>query len=138
MSVTFDDLIKSSSEKEFLQIFQKAFSYLDQSLLEAHRTILVACYQNPGLSPTLKSSTPEALAQSWLKKYCDSYERRISQPPGTIADPIVNTIINARINYSSPLTLREEFSAALRHALLRRYRKGRSTSKQVLNLQAGL
>lgn len=102
MPVTFDDIISTSSSEElFLQIFQNAFSQQDQPFLEAHRTILTACYRNPGLSPTLKSITLEVLAQSWLKKYSDSYEnrisRRISQPPGTVADPIVNTIINARL-----------------------------------------
>lgn len=102
MLVTFDDIISTSSSEElFLQIFQNAFSQQGQPFLEAHRTILTACYRNPGLSPTLKGNTPEVVAQAWLKKYRDSYEnrisRRISQPPGTVADPIVNTIINARL-----------------------------------------
>jgi SinI restriction endonuclease len=102
MHVTFDGIIQiSSSEEIFLQIFQNAFSQKDQPFLEAHRTILAACYRNPGLSPTLQGSTPEVLAQSWLKKYNDSYGKRISrrtsQPPGTVADPIVSTIINARL-----------------------------------------
>jgi hypothetical protein len=102
MPVTFDDIIASSSaEEDFLQIFRNAFDQQGQQLLESHRTILTACYRNPGLSPTLKSNTPEILAQAWLKKYNDSFEnrisRRISQPPGTVADPIVNTIINARL-----------------------------------------
>ena len=102
MPVTFDEIINtSSSERLFLQIFQNAFFQQDESFLEAHCTILAACYRNPGLSPTLKGNTPEALAQSWLKKYRDSYEnrisRRISQPLGTVADPIVTTIINARL-----------------------------------------
>ncbi len=102
MPVTFDDIIStSSSEESFLQIFQNIFSQQAQPFLEAHHTILTACYRNPGLSPTLKSHTPEVLAQSWLRRYCDSYEnrisRRISQPLGTVADPVVTTIINARL-----------------------------------------
>jgi hypothetical protein len=102
MPITFYDIIStSSSEEDFLQIFQNTFSQQNQPILEAHRTILTACYRNPGLSPTLKANTPEILAQSWLKKYRDSYDnrisRRISQPPTTIADPIVNIIINARL-----------------------------------------
>lgn len=102
MPITFYDIIStSSSEDDFLQIFQNSFYQQNQPILEAHRTILTACYRNPGLSPTLKASTPEILAQSWLKKYRDSYDnrisRRISQPPTTIADPIVNIIINARL-----------------------------------------
>jgi hypothetical protein len=102
MPVTFDDIIANSSDKEsFLQIFQSAFHQQGQQFLESHRTILTACYRNPGLSPALKGNTPEILAQAWLKKYSDSFEnrisRRISQPLGTVADPIVNTIINARL-----------------------------------------
>jgi hypothetical protein len=102
MPITFDDIIKTSSfEERFLETFQNAFSQQNQLFLEAHRTILAACYSNPGLAPNMKGNTPEVLAQSWLKKYCDSYEkrisRRISNPPGTVADPVVNTIINARL-----------------------------------------
>jgi len=102
MSVTFDDIITNSSSVEFfLQIFQSAISQQNRSFLEAHRTILAACYKNPGLSPTIKGETQEFLALAWLKKYNDSSEhrisKRISQPPGTVADPIVNTIINARL-----------------------------------------
>ena len=102
MLFTFDNIISTStSEDSFLQIFQDAFFKQKQPFLEAHRTILKACYRNPGLSPIAKGSTPEVLAQSWLKKYQDSYENRISKrislPPGTIADPIVKTIINARL-----------------------------------------
>jgi hypothetical protein len=102
MPVDFDVIIStSSSEENFLQIFQDAFSQQDQLFLEAHRTILIACYRNPGLSPSLKANTPEILAKTWLNKYSNSYEnrisRRISQPPRTVADPIVTTIINARL-----------------------------------------
>jgi SinI restriction endonuclease len=100
--VTFDDLIaNSSSETSFLHIFQEAFPLPNQPILEAHRTILAACYRNPGLAPTLKGNTPEALAQLWLRKYHDSFEnrisKRISQSPKTVADPIVNTIIQSRL-----------------------------------------
>ncbi len=102
MTVNFDSIIStSSSEENFLKIFEGAFSQQDQPLLEAYRAILTACYRNPGLSPNLTASTPEMLAKAWLKKYNDSYEnrisRRISKLPGTVADPIVSIIINARL-----------------------------------------
>lgn len=107
MTVNFDSIIStSSSEESFLRTFQDVFFQQEQPFLEAHRTILTACYRNPGLSPVLKASTPEILAQAWLKRYIDSYENRISgrtsQPPGTIADPIVSTIINARLTGLNP------------------------------------
>lgn len=100
--LNFDAIISaSSSEASFLKIFEDAFSQQDQLLLEAHRTILTACYRNPGLSPALKANTPEMLAKAWLKKYGDSYENRISRrilrTPSTVADPIVSIIINARL-----------------------------------------
>ncbi len=102
MSVNFDSIISTSNtEESFLKIFEDAFSEQGQLWLEAHQTILSACYRNPGLSPTLKANTPEALAKAWLKKYNDSYEnrisRRISQLPSTVADPIISIIINARL-----------------------------------------
>ncbi|MDG2991681.1 SinI family restriction endonuclease [Candidatus Synechococcus calcipolaris G9] len=102
MPVNFDTIIStSSSEENFLQIFQDEIAQQAQLFLEAHRTILTACYRNPGLSPALKAHAPEMLAKAWLKRYSDSYEnrisKRISQPPGTVADPIVSTIINARL-----------------------------------------
>ncbi|UAJ74051.1 SinI family restriction endonuclease [Synechocystis sp. PCC 7339] len=102
MSVNFDSIISnSSSEKDFLKIFEDVFSEQNQPFLEAHRTILSACYRNPGLSPILNATIPGTLAKAWLKKYNNSYEnrisRRLSQLPGTVADPIVSVIINARL-----------------------------------------
>lgn len=102
MPVNFDAIIStSSSEENFLQIFEDAFSQQNQLLLKAHRIILIACYKNPGLSPTIKANSPEMLARAWLKKYNDSYEnrisRRISQLSSTVADPIISIIINARL-----------------------------------------
>ncbi len=89
------------SEVNFLSIFREVFSQEGQAFLEAHQTILKACYRNPALSPNIKADTAELLASKWLKKYRSSYERRISrrtsQVPRTVADPIINTIINARL-----------------------------------------
>ncbi|MGB0563891.1 MAG: SinI family restriction endonuclease [Spirulinaceae cyanobacterium] len=102
MSIKFESLINnSSSEENFLQVFENTFSQQDEQFLKAHRTILKACYRNPGLSPSLKAKTPEILAKTWLKRYRSSYENRISkripQPPGTVPDPIISIIINARL-----------------------------------------
>jgi SinI restriction endonuclease len=105
MSVTFDDIISiASSEEDFLQIFQNTFSLQEQPFLESHRTILTACYRNPGLSPSpkkVRGKDPESVAKLWLKKYCESFDSRISQrisnSPGTIADPIISTIISTRL-----------------------------------------
>ncbi len=102
MSVTLDELITiSSSEESFLQIFQNFCSQSGQVVLPAHRTLLLACYLNPGLAPKVSGKTPEAVARAWWSKYHRSFEsrisQRISQPPGTTADPIINTIIGTRL-----------------------------------------
>jgi hypothetical protein len=101
MVLTFDDIISTRSEEAFLQIFQNTFSELGTSLLEAHQVLLRACHRNPGLAPGIKANTPETLAQKWLSKYQSSYAGRISQrisrPPGTVADSIIETILSARL-----------------------------------------
>ncbi len=105
MSITFDDIISStSSEKDFLQIFQSAFAQQNQLFLKAHHTILAACYRNPELSPSsqrVKGKDPASVAKVWLEKYQESFQNRISQriskPLGTIADPIINIIISTRL-----------------------------------------
>jgi SinI restriction endonuclease len=102
MVVNFEQIIdEAGSEKKFLQIFRHAFQQQEQQLSAAHQTILMACYQHPGLAPSLKGQTAEDLALAWLKKYNDGFasriSQRISQPPATIADPIVSTIILAKL-----------------------------------------
>lgn len=102
MSVNFDAIIKSSSSQEnFFKIFEDAFLKNNQKLLESHRIILKTCYDNPDLAPNIKAKTPEHLAETWLNKYNNSYDNRISQRisklPGTVADPIISVIINARL-----------------------------------------
>ncbi len=102
MTITFENILNTSeSEVEFLKLFQTTFLKENHEFSEAHHTILTACYKNPGLSPNLKDNTPERLALSWLKKYNKGFEnrisKRISKPPQTIADPIIDTIINSRL-----------------------------------------
>jgi SinI restriction endonuclease. len=103
MPVNFYNIIStSSSEENFLKIFEDVFSVQGKQFLEPHRTILTACYRYPQLSPTIKKAeTPEELAMAWLKKYENGFQRRISQRisqiPHTTADPIINIIIQARL-----------------------------------------
>ncbi len=79
MFINFHSPISTSgSEENFLQIFANAFSGQNKQFLEAHHTILKACYRNPQLSPTIKNATtPEELAKVWLEKYENGY--RISR-----------------------------------------------------------
>lgn len=102
MPINIETIIGDAGSREnFLQIFRDAFSQVGQPFLEAHDTILSACYRNPGLSPSTKANTLDMVARTWLEKYNNSYNSRISmrisKSPGTVADPMVSTIINARL-----------------------------------------
>jgi SinI restriction endonuclease len=103
MTVSLIEMIAAAkSEKGFLKIFDQAFSGSAQTFLPEHRVILGACYKNPDLAAPLKAKSPELVALAWLKKYRSGFDNRISQrlsnPPGTVADPIVDVIIGARLS----------------------------------------
>jgi SinI restriction endonuclease len=103
MTVSLADMIAAAkSEKAFLKVFEQAVATTHPALPEAHRVILRACYKTPDLAPSVNAKTPELVALAWLKKYRSGFENRISQrtsnPPGTVADPIVDTIVGARLS----------------------------------------
>ncbi len=102
MTVCLTDMIAAAkSEKAFLKVFEQAVATTPQALRPEHRVILSACYKTPDLAPSVKAKTPELCALAWLKKYRSGFEHRISQrtsnPPGTVADPIVDVMIGARL-----------------------------------------
>jgi SinI restriction endonuclease len=102
MTVSLADMIAAAkSEKAFLKVFEQAIAPTPEVLRPEHQVILSACYKNPALAPSFKAKTPELLALAWLKKYRLGFEKRISQrtsnPPGTVADPIVDVMIGARL-----------------------------------------
>ncbi|MEL6787339.1 MAG: SinI family restriction endonuclease [Cyanobacteria bacterium J06607_15] len=71
-------------------------------------TIFTACCKNPDLAPKIggKQDDREQAIAKWILKYWKGYKNRMSQrisnPPGTVADPIIETIISTRLpNLSS-------------------------------------
>lgn len=103
MLITFSDIIsQSSSEDRFIQVFKNIYSEQEKLLIEAHRTMLLACYRNPDLAPKITGKSIKSVATSWLKKYSHGLKSRISQriskPPGTVPDPIVDIIISTRLS----------------------------------------
>lgn len=69
--------------------------------------VFQAIVDNPKRVPRIgrKRDDEEAALEKWLLKYQKGQRkrasRRISNPPGTIADPIIETIIGARIDHLS-------------------------------------
>jgi len=64
--------------------------------------ILRSIYSNPELSPNrIKGKSKEEYIRKWLEKYKHGYDTRssirVSNPPGTIPDPILDTIIRTRL-----------------------------------------
>jgi SinI restriction endonuclease len=103
MTVSLTEMIAAAkSAKGFLKVFEQTLATTGAALLPEHRVILGACYKTPDLAAPLTAKTPELLALAWLKKYRSGFEHRISQrtskPPGTVADPIVDVIIGARLS----------------------------------------
>ncbi len=95
--------LSSDSLDVFLRVFQDAFEEYNYQFLDAHRAILTSCYQHIELAPSLTAASQAQLAKAWLKKYNDGYQsrisRRISKASGTKVDPIISSIINARLTH---------------------------------------
>ncbi len=101
MPSTLGDIISNNSEEEFLKLFESAFSQQRRQMLEAHRTILRACYRNRELCPKISAGKKEEVVKKWIERYDNGYKnrisKRISRPPKTTSDPIINNIIRARM-----------------------------------------
>ncbi|MFS8925292.1 SinI family restriction endonuclease [Synechococcus sp. B60.1] len=100
-TLTLKNIIRNNSEEKFLKLFENALSQENHQILEAHRTILRACYSNPELCPTIKGEKEEEVVRRWIKRYDNGYKnrisKRISRPPKTTSDPIISDIIGARM-----------------------------------------
>jgi hypothetical protein len=100
--------MKFAGALEFLgersaQVARDRASLLGLSWNDGINYIFNACYAHPNLAPNIGSKNDDAYSaiQKWVDKYRNGIEQRItrraSSPPGTIADPIIDTIINARL-----------------------------------------
>lgn len=94
-----ENLAKNTADTERAGLWDSGFKY-----------IFRACHTYPYLSPNLSGTSKEEVLRKWIRKYKKASEarisRRISNPPGTVADPIIDTIINARFPKISNQSLR--------------------------------
>jgi hypothetical protein len=75
------------------------------------KTILKAVSRNPSLAPNVRGDTEEIVIRKWLDQYSDAVRSaislRVGNPPGTIPDPIIETIISARLPNLSGAALKQ-------------------------------
>lgn len=104
------DAIEKLKRSDFLQIAQ-------QFALQAHlewtvglQTILNVCYDFPDLAPrNIQAKTPEEVIGKWVVKYKKGMDNRVSKrrsnPPGTLPDDIIDTIMQCRLPDLKPLDI---------------------------------
>lgn len=95
-----EKLVKKLANEETIGLWDSGFQY-----------IFRACLKYPDLSPNLSGVSKEEVLKKWIRKYKKASETRISRrtsnPPGTIADPIIDAIINARFPKMSQNALKQ-------------------------------
>jgi hypothetical protein len=96
------DLIDSLDKNQFLQAFENVSRQEHSDFGDSQKVILSCIYSNKDLYPKrIKGDSRSQVVSSWLKKYSEGYEkrisRRVSKPVGTVPDPAIEEIINARI-----------------------------------------
>jgi hypothetical protein len=75
------------------------------------KAILAACCDNLSLAPKIggNNDNEEETITKWVLKYWKGYDNRMSQrvsnPPGTVSDPIVQTIISTRLPHLNNVEL---------------------------------
>lgn len=76
---------------------------LEIPLARAARHVFLVLLDNPTRTPKIggKNDDEQGVIKKWLNKYKKGYEerasQRISKTPGTIADPIIEKLLQARV-----------------------------------------
>jgi hypothetical protein len=98
----FNEVLNTLSQDEAIQLASQQAEELGIQWGNGIKTILIACHSNPSLAPEIGTAadSKELTMNRWLKKYNAAFKRRpsvgVSNLPGTLADPIVTTIIKSR------------------------------------------
>jgi hypothetical protein len=102
-----DAIIQSNAEK-IAKIAVKHCLALGKTWDTPMQTVLACVLKNPELSPGnigTEKDDADSVIGKWVGRYFSGYEnrpsRRISALPGTVADPIIDTIIAGRLTHLS-------------------------------------
>jgi len=100
------EAIKSLSKRQATSIAQTHATKVGIEWQSGINCIFNACLNDPNLSPTnigTKKDSATEVVEKWVQKYKDGYTNRISahrsNMPSTIADPIIEVIIQGRLTH---------------------------------------
>jgi hypothetical protein len=116
------DVLRNNSWADITTIAQAQAQVLRFPWNQSVQVVLKACYDYPDLSPSrISGSGASDVLKKWIRKFKKGYEgrisRRVSNPPGTIPDPIIDIIINGRLSDLSQIDL-EKIKYAHRLSIL--------------------
>ncbi len=93
-------IAKNMAKQEHVDLWDSGFKH-----------IFRACKKYPDLSPNIEGASEEETLRKWIRKYKNGSEsrisRRVSNLPGTVADPIIDTIINSRFPHLNDKALKQ-------------------------------
>jgi hypothetical protein len=97
------EAINSVGNKKAISIAQSHAASLGIRWLDGICYVFQACLDNPELVPNKKGGTQIEVIQKWVNRYNEGYKTRIScrcsNLPGTIADPIIDEIIQGGLKH---------------------------------------
>ena len=96
------DAIMMHKRNEFFELAKTAAYQHKLEWSIGIQTILNVCYDFPELGPkNIQAKIPEEVIAKWVVKYKKGLDNRISKrqsnPPGTLPDEIIDTIIQCRL-----------------------------------------
>lgn len=114
--ITLEDaLLQFRSDTEFIS-FAREFYVQQEQHTQVSLDILLSClHKNKTFAPSIKGQDADSVITKWVNKYLAAFNNRISKRvsnvPGTIADPVIDIIIKSKLGSLSELDLQKIKSA---------------------------
>jgi len=110
----FNEALVSIGKRKAISFAQEKAHRLGLDWLSGIGCVFQACLDNENLAPTniaIKDGAAKDVIGKWIQKYFDAFNSRISihrsNLPSTIADPIIDVIIQGRLPHLNNTALKE-------------------------------
>jgi len=110
----FTEALVSIEKKKAISFAQGKAQELGLNWQSGIGCVFQACLDNEDLAPTnisVRNGTAKDVIEKWIQKYFDAFNRRISihhsNLPSTIADPMIDVIIQGRLPHLDRGALKE-------------------------------